>query len=106
MVVGENWDGTVTAVDPEAFDVLKEINAVPDYDERVAETRSGLLSRAECIAIRHLTGEGHNQLVDDVSTSEDARYLYVSRPSFADVVAIDVTPGEIVGGFPTGDHST
>jgi hypothetical protein len=41
--------------------------------------------------IRRLAGEGHDQLVDDVFTSRDGRYLYASRPSYRDVVAIDLT---------------
>lgn len=95
VVVGNNWDGTVTVFDPDTFEVLTEINVVPDHDERVAEIRSRLVSWAYFVAIRHLIGEGHNQLVDDVFPSNDGRYVYVSRPSFADVVAIDVTTEEI-----------
>jgi YVTN family beta-propeller protein len=40
-------------------------------------------------------GEGHDQYVDDMFTSHDGRFLYVSRPSFADVVAIDLRTREI-----------
>ena len=46
--------------------------------------------------IRNVIGEGHNQLVDDMFTSHDGKYLYVSRPSFADVVGIDTLTGDIV----------
>ncbi|MFB6285097.1 MAG: YncE family protein [Candidatus Bipolaricaulia bacterium] len=95
VVVGNNWEGTVTVFDPKTFEVLEEINVVPDHDKRVAEIRSRLVSWGYFIAIRHLIGQGHNQLVDDVFPSNDGRYLYVSRPSFADVVAIDVTTEEI-----------
>ena len=45
--------------------------------------------------IRTLVGEGHNQYVDDGFTSPDGRVVYFSRPSFADVVAIDLKSGKI-----------
>lgn len=61
VVVGNNWEGTVTAFDPESFEVLKEINVVPDYDERVAEIRSGLVGWGYFVAIRHLISEGHGE---------------------------------------------
>lgn len=95
VVAGNNWDGTATVFDPETFEVLKQIDIVPDYEERVAEIESSLVRRAYFFFIRHVVGEGNNQLVDDMFTSNDGRYLFVSRPSFADVVAIDVTAGEI-----------
>lgn len=104
VVAGNNWDGTATVFDPETFEVLKRIDIVPDYDERVAEIESSLVRRAYFSFIRRVVGEGHNQLVDDLFTSKDGRYLYVSRPSFADVVAIDVTTGEIVWRTPVAGH--
>ena len=45
--------------------------------------------------IRNLIGEGHNQYVDDGFTSPDGKYVYFSRPSFADVVAINLRTGKI-----------
>lgn len=104
VVAGNNWDGTATVFDPETFEVLKRIDIVPDYDERVAEIKSSLVRRAYFFFIRHLVGEGNNQLVDDLFTSKDGRYLYVSRPSFADVVAIDVTTGEIAWRTPVAGY--
>lgn len=104
VVAGNNWDGTATVFDPETFEVLEQINIVPDYDERVDEIKSSLVKRAYFFFIRHLVGEGHNQLVDDMFTSKDGRYLYVSRPSFADVVAIDVTTGEIAWRTPVAGY--
>jgi DNA-binding beta-propeller fold protein YncE len=46
-----------------------------------------------------LVGEGHDQYVDDMFSSPDGRMLYVSRPSLADVVAIDLKTGEIAWRF-------
>ena len=43
-----------------------------------------------------MVGEGHNQYVDDGFTSPDGRIVYFSRPSFADVVAIDLKTEQIV----------
>ncbi len=51
------------------------------------------------LAIRQLIGEGHDQFVDDMFTSADGRILAVSRPSFADVVGIDLKTEEIVWRF-------
>jgi len=68
---------------------------MPDREERFEEIYSGLKRRISAGAIRELIGEGNDQLVDDMFTSNDGRYIYASRPSFADVVAIDVNSGEI-----------
>ena len=42
------------------------------------------------ITIQQGPGEGHDQYVDDMFTTTDGKCLAVSRPSFADVVWIDV----------------
>ena len=42
------------------------------------------------LAIRELVGEGNDQYVDDMYTSNDGRLLIVSRPSLRDVVALDL----------------
>ena len=49
--------------------------------------------------MRLLIGEGNHQYVDDMYSSNDGRLLVVSRPSFADVVALDVITGEVVWRF-------
>lgn len=96
VVVGNNWDGTADVFDPQTFKVITRINIVPDREERMAEINSSLARRLVFQAIRHVIGEGHDQLVDDMFTSHDGRFLYVSRPSFADVVAIDLATRQIV----------
>ena len=95
VVVGNNWDGTADVFDPETFEVLKRFDVVPDFKERMAEVNTNRIRRFFFRLIRNVIGEGHNQLVDDMFTSHDGRFLYVSRPSFADVVAIDVKTGDI-----------
>lgn len=100
VLVGSNWDGTAEVFDPHTFQVLKRINIVPDRAERMAEINASLKRRVVFHFIRRVIGEGHDQLVDDLFTSHDGRYLYASRPSFADVVAIDMDSGRIVWRTP------
>ena len=96
VVVGNNWEGTADVFDPQSFKVLKRINVVPDLQERLDEIESsGLLRQLQFWLVRKLVGEGHDQLVDDLFPSSDGRFLYVSRPSLADVVAIDLNTGKI-----------
>lgn len=95
VVVGSNWDGTAEVFDPESFEVLARYNLVPDIDERFAEINDSLYRRIAARFIRHVVGEGNDQLVDDLFPSKDGRYLYVSRPSFADAIALDVLTGKI-----------
>jgi len=96
LYVGNNWDGTADVVDPSTFQVLTRINIIPDIDERMAEIQSNPERLGYFLAIRELVGEGHDQFVDDMFSSHDGRYLYVSRPSLADVVAFDLRTREIV----------
>jgi DNA-binding beta-propeller fold protein YncE len=96
LYVGNNWDGTADVVDPQTFTKLARINIIPDIDERMAEIQSDPERFGYYLAIRELVGEGHDQYVDDMFSSHDGRYLYVSRPSLADVVAFDLSTREIV----------
>ncbi|MCB1176475.1 MAG: YncE family protein [Leptospiraceae bacterium] len=109
VVVGNNWDGTIDVFDPKTFKVIKRLNAVPDYEERLDEIYSGVIRRAKAAFIRSKIGEGNDQMVDDMYTSNDGLYLYISRPSFADVIALDVNTGKIVWRTPVegarADHS-
>jgi len=95
VVVGNNWDGTADVFDPRTFERITRIDIVPDRAERMAEINASLKRRAVFHLIRQFIGEGHDQLVDDLFTSHDGRFLYVSRPSFADVVAIDLATRRI-----------
>ncbi|HMU84169.1 MAG TPA: hypothetical protein PKE49_18680 [Leptospiraceae bacterium] len=96
VVVGNNWDGTADVFDPTTFKKLKRFDIVPDFDERMAEVNSSRIRRLFFRLIRNLIGEGHNQLVDDMFTSHDGKFLFVSRPSFADVISVEVQTGKIV----------
>jgi YVTN family beta-propeller protein len=96
LYVGNNRDGTADVIDPYRFEDLARINIIPDINERMAEIQSDPERFGYFLAIRELVGEGHDQYVDDMFSSHDGRYLYVSRPSLADVVAFDLRTREIV----------
>jgi DNA-binding beta-propeller fold protein YncE len=95
LVVSNNWDGTADVVDPKRYDRLKRINVIPDLQQRLAEIQADPVAYGFFLNIRQLVGEGHDQFVDDAFTSPDGRFLYVSRPSLADVVAISMRTGRI-----------
>jgi YVTN family beta-propeller protein len=95
ILVGNNWDGTTDIVDPETFERLDRVDVVPDRQEREAEIAFAPDRAAYYEAIRQLIGEGNHQFNDDVFSSNDGSTLFVSRPSFADVVAIDLQTKKI-----------
>jgi DNA-binding beta-propeller fold protein YncE len=109
IVVGNNWDGTIDIYDPYTYQSIKKLNAVPDKTERLEELTSTIKRRVMSTLIKEVIGEGHHQLVDDMFPSNDGRHLFISRPSFADVVALDVNSGEITWRTPVegfrSDHS-
>jgi hypothetical protein len=96
LVVSNNWDGTADFINTRTFKRVKRLNIIPDEEERVAEIESDPVDLGYFLAIQQLVGEGHHQYVDDSFTSPNGRYLYVSRPSFADVAAFDLKTDEIV----------
>jgi DNA-binding beta-propeller fold protein YncE len=100
LYVGNNWDGTADVIDPKTFTRITRLDIVPDRAERMAEITASPDRLAYFLAIRQLIGEGHDQLVDDMFSSPDGRFLYVSRPSFADVVAFDLNTRQIVWRTP------
>ena len=101
MVVGNNWDGTATIVDARSHEVLTTINIVPDKDEEIQHVMTPSESHpggaAFYLAIQQFVGEGHDQYVDDAFTTPDGKYLAVSRPSFRDVVWIDIAKAAAAG---------
>jgi len=90
LVVSNNWAGTADLIDPRTFKRLDRIRVIPDRAQREAEIMADPTATFFYDNIRNLIGEGHNQYVDDGFTSPDGRFVYFSRPSFADVVAIDL----------------
>jgi outer membrane protein assembly factor BamB len=96
IFVGSNWDGTVDVLHPRGkFRRIARINVIPDLEERMAEIVLNPVRFGYFLAIRELVGEGNDQFVDDMYSTNDGRTLIASRPSLADVVAIDIASGEI-----------
>jgi YVTN family beta-propeller protein len=104
LVVGNNWDGTADVVDAHSFQRLTRLNIIPDAAERTAEIMADPAASGYFTGINLLIGEGHNQYVDDAFTSHDGRFLYVSRPSFKDVVGFDLATRKIVWRFQVGGY--
>ena len=96
MFVGNNWAGTADVVNARTHRTIKRLDIVPDKAERMQEIVADPGKLAFYLAIQQAVGEGHAQLVDDMFSTRDGRLLAVSRPSFADVVWIDLATGEIV----------
>lgn len=91
MFVGNNWAGTATIVDARTRKVLKTgVDFIPDKKEELQEAKLDPLRFAFYLLIQQGPGEGHDQYVDDMFTTKDGKYVAVSRPSFADVVWIDI----------------
>jgi hypothetical protein len=91
MWVGNNWAGTASVVDARKLTVLKRgVDLVPDKAQELADIHSDPVKLAFYLAIQQGPGEGHDQYVDDMFGTNSGRYLAVSRPSFADVVWVDV----------------
>lgn len=104
LVVGNNWEGTADVVDPRTFKRLTRLDIIPDRDERMAEIMGDPEASGYFTGVNLLIGEGHNQYVDDAFTSHDGRFLYVSRPSFADVVGFDLSTRKIVWRVKVDGH--
>ena len=99
IFVGNNWDGTIDVIDGDNYEILGRVNGIPDYEERMEEIKADFWRYTVFLGIRQLIGEGNDQYVDDMYSTNDGELLIVSRPSFADVVALDLDNGEIVWRF-------
>ena len=101
VFVGNNWGGTADVLDPnDGYRRIARLNIIPDIDERMTEIATNPVRLAYFLAIRQFVGEGHDQYVDDMFSSNDGRLLVVSRPSLADVIGLDIASGEIEWRFP------
>ena len=99
IFVGNNWEGTIDVIDVASHERLGRINGIPDKNKRIAEIYLNPVELLFFQAIKTFIGEGHHQFVDDMYSSNDGRLLIVSRPSFADVVALDIASGKIAWRF-------
>ncbi|MFF9912511.1 YncE family protein [Streptomyces sp. NPDC013457] len=101
MFVGNNWDGTADVIESSGdFARIGRINVIPDRDRRMWEIGLNPLKLAFFLGIRQGPGEGHDQFVDDMYATPDGSAMVVSRPSFADVVSIDLRTGALNWRFP------
>lgn len=100
IFVGNNWEGMIDVIDAHSYERVGRINGIPDKRQRMTEIIFNPIRLIYFQAIRNLIGEGNDQYVDDMYSSPDGRLLVVSRPSFADVVAIDIASGDIEWRFP------
>ncbi|HEX5205262.1 MAG TPA: YncE family protein [Actinoplanes sp.] len=96
MFVGNNWEGTVDVIHSRGdFAKIGRINVVPDKTQRLLEIYLNPIKLVYYLGIQQGPGEGHDQLVDDMYTTPAGDALVASRPSFADVVSIDLATGKI-----------
>lgn len=100
IFVGNNWEGMIDVIDANTYEPVGRINGIPDKQERMRQIALNPIRLLYFTAIRHLIGEGNDQYVDDMYSTKDGRLLVVSRPSFADVVAIEIATGKIAWRFP------
>lgn len=105
LFVGNNWEGTADVVASTA-DLTKigRINLIPDKDQRLAEIYADPIRLGYFLGIRASVGEGHDQYVDDLYTTPDGTSVVVSRPSFADVVSVNLTTGQVGWRFPVSGY--
>ncbi|MGW0734039.1 YncE family protein [Streptomyces sp. NPDC002851] len=105
LFVGNNWDGTADVIEP-GGDLARvgRINVIPDKEERLREIYTNPVKLAVFLAVRYGPGEGNDQFVDDMYATPDGSSMVVSRPSFADVVSISLTTGEINWRFPVSGY--
>ncbi|MFF4014638.1 YncE family protein [Streptomyces sp. NPDC001843] len=105
LFVGNNWDGTADVIKSSGdFAKVGRINVIPDKDQRMAEINADPIKWIYFQAIRNSVGEGHDQFADDMYSTPDGRSVVVSRPSFADVVSIDLATGKINWRFPVAGY--
>ncbi|AIS01957.1 YncE family protein [Streptomyces glaucescens] len=105
LFVGNNWDGTADVIESGGdFTRIGRINVVPDKERRMAEIKADPIRWIYFMGIRNSVGEGHDQFVDDMYATPDGSAMVVSRPSFADVVSLDLVTGAVKWRFPVSGY--
>ncbi|MER8041459.1 YncE family protein [Streptomyces sp. NPDC094032] len=105
MFVGNNWDGTADVIASRGdFARVGRVNVIPDRAERMREIQLDPVKLAFFLGVRSGPGEGHDQFVDDMYATPDGSAMVVSRPSFADVVSLDLRTGKINWRFPVAGY--
>jgi hypothetical protein len=98
LYVGNNWEGTADVIATRGkrrFKRLARLNIIPDYEQRMQEIMLDPVRLGFFKGINLLIGEGNDQFVDDMYSTRDGRVLIVSRPSFADVIGLDMRTGRL-----------
>ncbi|XIE81179.1 YncE family protein [Streptomyces sp. SBR177] len=105
MFVGNNWDGTADVIESRGeFRRIGRVNVIPDREERMREISLDPIKLAFFLGVRNGPGEGHDQFVDDMYATPDGSAMVVSRPSFADVVSVDLRTGRVNWRFPVAGY--
>ncbi|MFI6932110.1 YncE family protein [Streptomyces sp. NPDC050287] len=105
MFVGNNWDGTADVIKSSGdFAKIGRVNVIPDKAQRMAEINADPIRWIAFMTVRNTVGEGHDQFADDMYSTPDGTSVVVSRPSFADVVSINLTTGAINWRFPVSGY--
>ncbi|MET9348974.1 YncE family protein [Streptomyces termitum] len=105
MFVGNNWDGTADVIASRGdFRRIGRVNVIPDKEERLRAIYLDPVKLAFFLGVRTGPGEGHDQFVDDMYATPDGTVMVVSRPSFADVVSLDLRTGRINWRFPVAGY--
>ncbi|MFG2899151.1 YncE family protein [Streptomyces zaomyceticus] len=105
MFVGNNWDGTADVIAARGdYQRIGRVNVIPDKEERLREIYLNPIKLAFFLGVRSGPGEGHDQFVDDMYATPDGSSMVVSRPSFADVVSLDLRTGRINWRFPVAGY--
>ncbi|MFD3335396.1 YncE family protein [Streptomyces sp. NPDC058700] len=105
MFVGNNWDGTADVIAARGdFHRIGRLNVIPDKEQRLREIYLNPVKLAFFLGVRNGPGEGHDQFVDDMYATPDGGAMVVSRPSFADVVSLDLRTGRINWRFPVAGY--
>ena len=101
LFVGNNWDGTADIVDPQTFQVLRRLNVVPDLQERLREVYPNPVRLGYFLGHPPARRRGPRPVRRrHVQLARRALTVYVSRPSLADVVGIDLRTQKIVWRVP------
>jgi hypothetical protein len=90
---------TLTSRTNADFKRIARLNIIPDIDQRMAEILTNPVRLGYFLGIRQLVGEGNDQFVDDMYSTNDGRLLIVSRPSLADVIGLNIATGKIAWRF-------
>ncbi|MGW1050847.1 YncE family protein [Streptomyces sp. NPDC002521] len=105
LFVGNNWDGTADVVKSSGdFAKVGRIDVIPDKAQRLAEINADPVKWIYYTSIRNEVGQGHDQYADDMYSTPDGKSVVVSRPSFADVVSIDLATDKVNWRFPVAGY--